>query len=100
MVADGVPVASDGTRLDADVIVWCTGFSPDYSWIDVPELKLDVRGWPVMPFGTPVDVNGTGFVGVPFQVGLTSSLIGGVGRDAAIVVDRLLRGTSKPELKV
>jgi len=95
-VIDGVPVASDGTRLDPDVIIWCTGFSPDYSWIDVPGLKLDARGWPVVPSGIPSGVDGLGFLGVPFQVGLTSSLIGGVGRDARLVVDRIVQGKSRP----
>jgi putative flavoprotein involved in K+ transport len=88
-VTGGSPVCDDGTRLDFDVIMWCTGYSPDYSWIDVPALTFDPRGWPVVPCGLPAAVSGLGFVGVPFQVGLTSSLLGGVGRDAAIVVDRL-----------
>lgn len=99
-VIDGAPVASDGTRLDSDVIIWCTGYCPDYSWIDVPGLMLDARGWPVVPLGIPTGVDGLGFVGVPFQVGLTSSLIGGVGRDAGIVVDRIVRGRSRPKVTV
>jgi putative flavoprotein involved in K+ transport len=33
------------------------------------------------------DIPGLYFVGMPFQYGLTSGLIGGVGRDAAFIAD-------------
>ncbi|MGA7281716.1 MAG: NAD(P)/FAD-dependent oxidoreductase [Acidimicrobiia bacterium] len=90
-VDDGRPVLSDGSLMEPDVIVWCTGYAPDYSWIDVPGLRFDERGWPKAPFGLVEEVDGLAFLGVPFQVGLTSTLLGGAGRDAAIVVDRLVQ---------
>lgn len=90
-VTDGRPVLADGSQVEADVIVWCTGYAPDYSWIDVPELKFNERGWPQAPYGLVENVAGLAFLGVPFQVGLTSTLLGGVGRDAATVVDHLVK---------
>jgi putative flavoprotein involved in K+ transport len=90
-VAEGRPALADGSLVEADVVVWCTGYRPDYSWIDVPGLRFDERGWPQASFGLVEEVEGLAFVGVPFQVGLTSTLLGGAGRDAAIVVDRLVQ---------
>jgi putative flavoprotein involved in K+ transport len=89
-VSEGRPVLADGSRAEPDVVVWCTGYAADYSWIDVPGLRFDEQGYPEAPFGFVDEVDGLTFVGVPFQVGLTSTLLGGVGRDAAIVVDRLV----------
>lgn len=34
------------------------------------------------------------FLGIPFQYALTSGLIGGVGRDAAYIADRIAAGTT------
>ena len=33
---DGRPVLEDGTVLDVTNVVWCTGFHPGFSWIDLP----------------------------------------------------------------
>ena len=90
-VTKGRPVLADGSLVEADVVVWCTGYAPDYSWIEVPGLRFDERGWPQAPFGLVEEVEGLAFLGVPFQVGLTSTLLGGAGRDAAIAVDRLVQ---------
>jgi len=35
-VRDGLPVLEDGRGLDVANVVWCTGFRPDFSWIDLP----------------------------------------------------------------
>jgi putative flavoprotein involved in K+ transport len=34
-VVDGYPQLDDGTVLDVANVVWCTGFGPGFSWIDV-----------------------------------------------------------------
>jgi len=63
----------------------------------VPGLRFGDRGWSQAPFGLVEEVEGLAFVGVPVQVGLTSTLLGDAGRDAAIVVDRLAQqGISSP----
>lgn len=92
---DGLPVV-DGAALDVDAVVWCTGYRGDFSWIDAPGLEIDVHGFPVAEFGLAPEVPGLGFVGMPFQTGLASQLIGGVGDDADHVVRTLLEHSTKP----
>ena len=64
-------------------IIWCTGARPDLAWF--PELPLDEHGYPVTERGIVTQLPGAYTVGMPFQWGLTSALIGGAGRDAAYV---------------
>jgi hypothetical protein len=33
---DGLPVTEDNEVLSPQTVVWCTGFRPDFSWIDLP----------------------------------------------------------------
>lgn len=45
--ADGEVVCEDGRRVQADAIVWATGYRPDFSWIDgLAGLPRDSRGLP------------------------------------------------------
>ncbi|GLC24883.1 flavin-containing monooxygenase [Roseisolibacter agri] len=85
---DGRPVC-DGVPLDARVVVWCTGFAPDYAWIRQP--VLDADGWPRHRRGIAVGVPGLHFLGLRFQHTMTSALLGGVGADAAFVADAVAR---------
>ncbi|MDF1502127.1 NAD(P)-binding domain-containing protein [Roseisolibacter sp. H3M3-2] len=82
----GLPVCGDAA-LQPRVVVWCTGFAPDYAWIDLP--VLDARGAPRHRRGEAVDAPGLHFVGLRFQHRMTSSLLGGVGRDAAHAAARV-----------
>jgi putative flavoprotein involved in K+ transport len=82
----GLPVC-EGEALQPRVVVWCTGFAPDYSWIDLP--VLDARGLPRHRRGEATDAPGLYFVGLRFQHRMTSALLGGVGRDAAHVAARV-----------
>ena len=85
--AAGDPVV-EGARLeDVAAIVWCTGFRPDYGWMELPVLGLD--GYPAHRRGLAESVRGLGFLGMRFQRRLGSSLLGGVGEDAAEVVRHL-----------
>jgi putative flavoprotein involved in K+ transport len=86
-VSNGKPVLQDGRIVDVSTIVWATGFKPDFSWIDLD--ITDETGWPKTQRGVSAEP-GLGFVGMPFQFGLTSGLVGGVSRDAAYVVSQLL----------
>ena len=86
-VRDGVPVFDD-KAIEASVIVWATGFSPDFRWINIP-MPMD-RGAPRNARGVVVEAPGLYFVGHRFQYRLTSALLGGVAADAAYVVDHLL----------
>ena len=85
---NGAPVCG-GVALDPRVIVWCTGFSPDYSWIDMPLFGGD--GLPRHDRGVVAEAPGLYFLGLRFQYRLNSSLIGGVGEDAAFIADQVAR---------
>jgi putative flavoprotein involved in K+ transport len=90
-VTEGKPSLEDGRGLDISAVVWCTGFRPNYQFLELPELLLDGKGLPIAPHGIVEQIPGLYFVGLPFQVGLTSTLVGGVGRDAALVVRYIAR---------
>jgi putative flavoprotein involved in K+ transport len=87
-VRDGLPLLDDGAVVDATNVIWSTGWRRDYSWIDLPILRDD--GWPDETEGVVVSAPGLYFVGLPFQRAIASSLLGGVGRDAADIVDHVV----------
>ncbi|TMK78320.1 MAG: portal protein [Actinobacteria bacterium] len=76
----GKPVLEDGRVLDPSNVVWCTGFNPDFSWIDLPVFGED--GEPMHERGIVPSQPGLYFVGLHFLTAMTSSLVTGVGRDA------------------
>jgi len=80
--------------LDPAVIIWCTGFDSDYSWLHVP--ALDAHGRPVHDRGVVPDVPGLYFVGLRLQHRVTSSLIGGVREDAAFIADQVTGRNEQP----
>ena len=86
-VVGGKPVLADGRVLDVANVVWCTGFSSDYSWVH-PSIAVDEHGWPEQYRGV-TSVPGLFFMGVLFQYSVASMNIHGVGRDAKYVVDRI-----------
>ena len=87
-VQDGRPVLDDGRVLDVQNVVWCTGFRPDFSWIDVP-FDLGDDGYPVQYRGVVDSAPGLYFVGLLFLHSFTSMLIGGTGRDAERVAKHI-----------
>ena len=86
-VRDGRPLLADGRTLDVANVIWCTGFRPDYRWIQLPILGAD--GFPEQARGVATSVPGLYFLGVLFQFSFTSMLIVGAGRDAGYVVERI-----------
>ena len=78
-VQDGLPVLEDGRVLDVTNVIWCTGFRPDFAWIDVP--VFDDDGSPTQERGVASEPN-LYFVGLDFLFSFTSENVGGVGRDA------------------
>lgn len=93
-VEGGRPVLSDGRVLDVANVLWCTGFRPDFSWIDLPIFRDD--GFPEEKRGIVTTMPGIGFVGLIFQFGFTSMLVAGAGRDAAYVVDHIAPSRAQP----
>jgi putative flavoprotein involved in K+ transport len=82
-VEGGYPKLEDRTILKVKSIIWATGYRPDFSWIGMN--VTDETGWPISERGISSVKKGLYFMGMPFQFGLTSGLVGGVGRDAAYI---------------
>jgi putative flavoprotein involved in K+ transport len=86
-VQSGKPQLEDGRILPAEGVIWATGFHPDYHWIELP--IFDKHGYPLHTRGVAQGVPGLYFVGLPFQTGLSSPLLGGVGKDAEYIAARV-----------
>jgi putative flavoprotein involved in K+ transport len=86
-VRDGFPNLEDGRVMEVSNVIWCTGFRPEFGWIDLP--VFDESGEPIHERGVVESEPGLYFVGRFFQFAFTSSLIGGVGRDAEYIVKHL-----------
>ena len=70
-------------------VVYAGGFRPDYaSWLSWPE-AFDEHGFPIHEDGASTVVPGLYFAGVHFLRKRKSSLLIGVGEDAAIVASRI-----------
>jgi putative flavoprotein involved in K+ transport len=87
-VVDGQPVLADGTVLDVANVVWCTGFRQDWSFIHPSPTGED--GWPRDDGGVMEDMPGLYFMGLLFQRGFYSMLVGGAGRDARHIARHIL----------
>ncbi len=101
-VRDGRPVVqgeSGEVTPEVGNVVWCTGYRPDFSWID--GLPVDEHGRPRQQRGEVLAMPGLYVIGLHLLYRLSSSLIGGVGADAAYVAQRiqrrLERGTADAE---
>jgi putative flavoprotein involved in K+ transport len=77
---DGRPRLEDGRVLDVANVIWCTGFNPGFTWLDLP--ILDAHGGPRHRGGVVAEAPGLYFVGLHFLYSLSSEMIHGVGRDA------------------
>jgi putative flavoprotein involved in K+ transport len=86
-VPQGKPSTEDNRLLPAEGVIWATGFHPDYRWIKLP--IFDESGRPRHARGVVSEAAGIYFVGLHFQTGLTSSLLGGVGEDAKYIVSKI-----------
>jgi len=97
-VQNGRPVLEDGRTLDVTNVVWCTGYHPGFSWIELP--VFDADGEPLQDRGVVRGEPGLYFVGLHFLYAMSSGMIHGVGRDADHVADTIARRprTLLPEL--
>jgi putative flavoprotein involved in K+ transport len=82
-VRNGLPLLEDGRVVDVPNVVWCTGFRPGFSWIDLPVFGDD--GLPLQDRGVVPNEPGLYFVGLHFLYALSSTMIHGVGRDAGYI---------------
>jgi putative flavoprotein involved in K+ transport len=96
-VLRGRPLLVDGRELEAANVIWCTGFHPGFSWIDLP--VFEENGEPRHDGGVVTSEPGLYFVGLHFLYAFSSTMIHGVGRDAKRIVGvirhRLQAGDSR-----
>ncbi|MBB2931425.1 MSMEG_0569 family flavin-dependent oxidoreductase [Paraburkholderia silvatlantica] len=67
-------------------IVWCIGFQPDFSWIDLP--VFNGRGYPGHARGVTAQ-KGLYFLGLPWLHTWGSGRFSGIARDAAWLADQI-----------
>lgn len=88
-VEHGRPRLDDGRRMEVANVVWCTGFHPGCSWIDLPVLEESMTE-PAHHRGVVEKMPGLYLVGLKFLHSVSSEQIHGVGRDAAHVTDAIV----------
>jgi putative flavoprotein involved in K+ transport len=97
-VTGGRPRLENGRTLDVRNVIWCTGYDLGLSWIDLPILEPD--GEPRHTSGLVEGEPGLYFVGQHFQHSVSSTMVHGVGRDAArmvaVIGSRLAQGARTP----
>jgi putative flavoprotein involved in K+ transport len=71
---------ADGTSLDVEVVIWATGYRPDYSWIHIPGVTRDGQ---VAHRRGVTQIPGLYFLGMSWQHTRGSALLGFVHEDAA-----------------
>jgi putative flavoprotein involved in K+ transport len=76
----------DGSTLDVGVVVWATGYRPDYSWISIPGVVRDGR---VAHRRGTTDIPGLYLLGLSWQHTRGSALLGFVNDDASYLADRI-----------
>jgi len=87
-VSAGKPLLDDGRTLAVKNVIWCTGYQPGFSWINIP--IFDHHGLPNHERGVVPSVSGLYFVGLQFQYAMSSSTLLGVARDAEFIVNALV----------
>jgi putative flavoprotein involved in K+ transport len=77
---------ADGSTLDAGVVIWATGYRPDYSWIGIPGVVQDGQ---VTHRRGVTEVPGLYFLGLTWQHTRGSALLGFVNDDAAYLAGHI-----------
>jgi putative flavoprotein involved in K+ transport len=85
-IKNGKPMLEDGTTLDVKNVIWCTGFHPGFSWIDISVMG---EHEPKHRAGIVESVPGLYFTGLHFLYALSSTMVQGVGRDAKRIVNHI-----------
>jgi putative flavoprotein involved in K+ transport len=89
-VRDGLPLLEDERVLEAANVIWCTGFQPEFSWIDLPIFGDEEKpSEPIHHRGIVADEPGLYFVGLSFLYAMSSGFLPGVGRDAEHVAKHI-----------
>jgi putative flavoprotein involved in K+ transport len=85
-VRDGLPLLEDGRVLDVANVIWCTGYHPGFTWVDLPVFGAE---GPIHERGIVHGVPGLYFVGLEFLYAMSSVMVHGVGRDAQHIADHI-----------
>jgi putative flavoprotein involved in K+ transport len=93
-VTGGKPCVGD-TVVDVANVIWCTGYQPELSWLDLP--VIGAGGAVEHDRGVSAHA-GLYFVGLRFQYAATSDIVTGLARDAAHVAKHIISrdAASKP----
>ncbi len=97
-VENGRPRTEDGRIVEADTVVWCTGFRPGLSWLTLPAFdggQFD-GAEPRHESGVVTGVPGLFVVGRHFQYAMSSGMVQGVGRDAERIADAIAARPAHP----
>ncbi|MCW7763909.1 MSMEG_0569 family flavin-dependent oxidoreductase [Photorhabdus luminescens] len=78
-------------------IIWCIGFRPDYSWIDLDIFQAN--GYPKHDRGITIDPNVT-FIGLPWLYTWGSGRFLGIDQDAAYVVQHIEQQISQQNIHI
>jgi putative flavoprotein involved in K+ transport len=88
-VRHGHPLLADQRVLEVANVIWCTGFGPDFSWIDLPIFDENDHE-PIHRRGVVANQPGLYFVGLHFLYAMSSGFLPGVDRDAKHIVHSIL----------
>ncbi|QXG44875.1 MSMEG_0569 family flavin-dependent oxidoreductase [Pseudomonas viridiflava] len=83
---EGETTELDLSHSDITSIIWCIGFQPDFSWVDVP--VFNGRSYPGHTRGITAQ-NGLYFLGLPWLHTWGSGRFSGISRDARHVVEKV-----------
>ncbi|MGI9586149.1 MAG: flavin-containing monooxygenase [Acidimicrobiia bacterium] len=87
-IDNGMPVTTDGVRLDVSNVIWCTGYDTGFDWIDIP--VFDEGGHPIHTRGIVQNQPGMYFVGLYFLHAVWSETITGVQPDVDHITKHLI----------
>ena len=85
-VEESPPLGADLDTGEIKMIIWATGFRPDYSWLDLPVFDRKGR---IRHDGGIVEAPGLYLMGLQFLRRRKSALIDGAGDDARDLADHL-----------
>jgi putative flavoprotein involved in K+ transport len=88
-----IPIITELDLNEAEIttIIWATGYTPNFSWIDLP--LFDKDGYPIHQRGI-TKYSGLYFIGLPWLYKAKSANLSGVGEDAEYISAHLLNQLS------
>lgn len=86
-IRSGFPEIVGGEVIEPANVVWCTGYHPGFSWVDLP--VFGPSGEPRQVRGVVTGEPGLYFVGLHFLYALSSTMIHGIERDAKRVAETI-----------